>query len=101
MTAAIQADAAAVCRRFYGSARHSVQRDTFPYNDTLAAEIGCKPPLLSLDVRLMCKLWLGTVGPALAAQTRPTDCVAGNSQSVEAERSACMEWSRLLVTRDV
>lgn len=64
MIARMRADAAAVRRRFYGSARHSVQRDTFPYNDALAAEIGCKPPLLSLDVRLMCKLWLGTATPS-------------------------------------
>ena len=57
----MQADATAVRKRFHGSARHSVQRDTFPYNDALAAAIGCKPPLFSLDVRLMCRLWLGTV----------------------------------------
>jgi hypothetical protein len=61
MFSRIQSDAAIVRKRFYGSARHSVQRDTFPYNDTLASEIGCKPPLLSFDVALMCKLWLGTV----------------------------------------
>ena len=61
MAAQMQADAAAVRRRFHGSARHSVQRDTFPYNDSLAAAIGCRPPLLSLDLRLLCRLWLGTV----------------------------------------
>ncbi len=65
MLAHMQSDAAAVRKRFYGSARHSVQRDTFPYNDSLAAAIGCKPPLLSMDTRLMCRLWLGTVGRAL------------------------------------
>ena len=42
MIAHMQSDAAAVRKRFYGSARHSVQRDTFPYNDCLAAAIGCK-----------------------------------------------------------
>ena len=67
MIAQMQADASAVRKRFHGSARHSVQRDTFPYNDALAAAIGCKPPLFSLDVRLMCRLWLGTV-------RRVTDC---------------------------
>jgi hypothetical protein len=61
MLAQMQSDAAAVRKRFYGSARHSVQRDTFPYNDSLAAAMGCKPPLLSMDFRLMCRLWLGTV----------------------------------------
>lgn len=62
MIAQMDKDAAAVRKRFYGSARHSVQRDTFPYNDGLAEAIGCKPPLFCWDVRLMCKLWLGTVG---------------------------------------
>jgi hypothetical protein len=74
MIARVRADAAAIRRRFYGSARHSVQRDTFPYNDVLAAEIGCKPPLLSLDVRLMCKLWLGTVRRVCDASALGSPC---------------------------
>ncbi len=60
MIAQMQSDAAAVHKRFM-AARANVQRDTFPYNDRLAAAMGCKPALFSMDIRLMCGLWLGTV----------------------------------------
>ena len=96
MLAHMQSDAAAVRKRFYGSARHSVQRDTFPYNDSLAAAIGCKPPLLSMDMRLMCRLWLGTVKhTCLWKQSAPpADALAGNAQPVEVAGTTCVERSR-------
>ncbi|PAA70391.1 hypothetical protein BOX15_Mlig005613g1 [Macrostomum lignano] len=38
----------AVAARFVRSARHTIQVDWIPYMDELAAEIGCRPPLLRL-----------------------------------------------------
>jgi dimethylaniline monooxygenase (N-oxide forming) len=96
MLAQMQSDAAAVRKRFYGSARHSVQRDTFPYNDSLASAMGCKPPLLSMDLRLMCRLWLGTVQRTrMWKRSAPSaDTLAGNAQPVEVAGTACVERSR-------
>jgi hypothetical protein len=102
MIAQMQSDAAAVHKRFYGSARHSVQRDTFPYNDRLAAAMGCKPALFSMDIRLMCRLWLGTVVACMWKwSAHSADTSTGNTQSVEAAGPACVEWSRCAVNFDV
>ncbi|XP_035693857.1 flavin-containing monooxygenase 5-like [Branchiostoma floridae] len=63
MEAEIKADQEETSKRYFASARHTIQKDPLLYNDSIAAQFGAKPQLWR-HPRLAWRLLLGSCGSA-------------------------------------
>ncbi|XP_078614603.1 flavin-containing monooxygenase 5-like isoform X2 [Branchiostoma floridae x Branchiostoma japonicum] len=63
MEADIRADQEETSKRYFASARHTIQKDPLLYNDSIAAQFGAKPQLWR-HPRLAWRLLLGSCGSA-------------------------------------